>query len=96
MYSNEQCHPAKIYQACACTKPCMFLPDDRANARTSKKSLICEMHCGVYTIIYNDYACVIPYPKYIQEKRIKLAKEHMVDIEEVGFYVLSSPFLAEL
>ena len=53
MYSNEQCHPAKIYQACACTKPCMFLPDDRANARTSKKSLICEMHCGVYTIIYN-------------------------------------------
>jgi hypothetical protein len=46
--------------------------------------------------MYNDYACVIPYPKYIQEKRIKLAKEHMVDIEEVVFYVLSSPFLAEL
>jgi hypothetical protein len=39
---------------------------------------------------------VIPYPKYIQEKRIKLVKEHMVDIEEVVFYVLSSPFLAEL
>jgi hypothetical protein len=53
-------------------------------------------HIRVYTIIYNDYACVIPYPKYIQEKRIKLAKEHMVDIEEVIFYVLSSPFLAEL
>ena len=46
--SNEQCHPTKIYQACACTKPCIFLPDDRANARTSKKSLIFEMHCGVY------------------------------------------------
>ncbi|KXT32603.1 hypothetical protein HMPREF2534_04070 [Bacteroides thetaiotaomicron] len=34
--------------------------------------------------------------QYIQVKRIKLAKEHMVDIEEVVFYVLSSPFLAEL
>ena len=53
-------------------------------------------HIRVYTIIYNDYACVIPYLKYIQVKRIKLAKEHMVDIEEVIFYVLSSPFLAEL
>jgi alpha-D-ribose 1-methylphosphonate 5-triphosphate synthase subunit PhnH len=46
--SNEQCHPTKIQLTLCEHKSVIFLLDDRANAHTSKKSLIFEMHCGVY------------------------------------------------